>query len=48
MATLGITVAMLICSIVIGAGVGRIVMGLMWFKRFPARYLILPVSRLKQ
>jgi hypothetical protein len=43
-AALGITVALLLCSLVLGYAVGKILIVLMWFKRVPTRYLILPLG----
>jgi len=37
-------VATILGSLLFGAVIGRLLVGLMWFKRFPARYLILPLG----
>jgi len=43
-AALGIMLGTILLSIAIGLGVGRLLLGLMVFKRVPARYLILPLG----
>jgi Kef-type K+ transport system membrane component KefB len=43
-ASLGIMVGTIIGSVVIGVAIGKFLLVLMWFKRFPARYLILPLG----
>jgi hypothetical protein len=44
MAALGITIALLLCSLAIGFVMGKLLIVLMWFKRIPTRYLILPLG----
>lgn len=41
---LGIMAATIVASLLIGWALGYVLVALMWFKRFPARYLILPLG----
>jgi hypothetical protein len=43
-AALGIMVGTILASLLLGWVVGKLLLVLMWFKRIPTRYLILPLG----